>query len=67
VATRIEAHGMGLASILMDVGMKAAKEMGHDLCVLDSSPLAEKLYKRLGFTTLALFRLFSSVESDLNK
>jgi len=51
----------------MDVGMKAAKEMGHDLCVLDSSPLAEKLYKRLGFTTLAPFRLFSSVESDLNK
>ena len=62
VATKIEARGMGLATILMDVGMKAAKEMGHNLCVLDSSPPAEKLYKRLGFVTLAPFRLYSSVE-----
>jgi len=62
VATKAEARGMGLASILMNVGMQAAKEMGHKLCVLDSSPLAEKLYKRLGFTTVASFRLFSSVE-----
>jgi len=65
VATKTEARGMGLASILMDAGMKAAKEMGHTLCVLDSSPLAEKLYKRLGFTTVAPFRLFSSVEGVL--
>jgi len=65
VATKTEARGLGLASILMDVGMKAAKEMGHSLCVLDSSPLAEKLYQRLGFVTVAPFRLFSSVEGVL--
>jgi len=65
VATKTEARGMGLASILMDVGMKAAKEMGYDLCVLDSSPMAEKLYQRLGFVTLAPFRLYSSVEGVL--
>ena len=62
VATKTEVRGMGLASILMDVGMKAAKDMGHNLCVLDSSPLSEKLYQRLGFATVAQFRLFSSVE-----
>lgn len=65
VATKDEARGMGLASILMDVGMKAGKEMGHNLCVLDSSPLAEKLYQRLGFVTVAPFRLYSSVEGVL--
>jgi len=65
VATKTEARGMGLASILMDVGMKAAKEMGHNLCVLDSSPLAEKMYQRLGFVTIAPFRLFSSVEGEI--
>ena len=62
VATKTEARGMGLASILMNVGMQAAKEMGHNLCVLDSSPPAEKLYKRLGFITLAPIHLYSSVE-----
>jgi len=65
VATKAEARGMGLASILMDVGMKTAKEMGHNLCVLDSSPLAEKLYKRLGFFTMAPFRLYSSVDGEI--
>jgi len=65
VATKTEARGLGLASILMDVGMKAAKEMRHNLCVLDSTPLAEKLYQRLGFVTVAPFSLFSSVEGVL--
>jgi GNAT superfamily N-acetyltransferase len=59
VATKPEARGLGLASILMNVAMKAAKEMGYDLVVLDSSPLAEKLYQRLGFFTVAPIRLFS--------
>ena len=61
VATKTEARGLGIASILMNVAMRAAKEMGHKLCVLDSSPPAEKLYQRLGFTTYAEFRLFSSI------
>ena len=61
VATKPEARGLGIASILMNVAMKAAKEMGHKLAVLDSSPLAEKLYQRLGFTTVAPLRLYSSV------
>lgn len=63
VATKPEARGMGLASILMNVAMQAAKDMGHKLCVLDSSPLAEKLYQRLGFINLAPLRLYSPVSA----
>ena len=61
VATKPEARGLGIASILMVTAMNAAKEMGHKLVVLDSSPLAEKLYKRLGFITVAPLRLYSSI------
>lgn len=61
VATKPEARGLGIASLLMNVAMQAAKNMGHTLCVLDSSPLAEKLYQRLGFVTVAHFSLYSSI------
>ena len=60
VATKPEARGMGLASILMDVAMKAAREIGQKLCVLDSSPLAEKLYERLGFIRVSSIPLYST-------
>jgi len=60
VATKPEARGMGLASILMDVAMQAAREMGQKLCVLDSSPLAEKLYERLGFLRVSSIPLYST-------
>ncbi len=63
VATRPEARGLGIASILMNVAMKAARDMGHKLVVLDSSPLAENLYKRLGFITVAPMRLYSSIQA----
>ena len=63
VATRPEARGMGLASILTNTALKAAQEMGHKLAVLDASPLAEKLYQRLGFITVAPLRLYSSVNT----
>jgi len=61
VATKPEARGLGIASILMNVAMQAAQNMGQKLCVLDSSPLAEKLYQRLGFITVAMFPLYSSI------
>lgn len=63
VATRPEARGLGIASILMNVAMKSAREMGHTLVVLDSSPLAENLYKRLGFITVAPMRLYSPIQA----
>lgn len=65
VATKPEARGLGIASILMNVAMKAAREMGHKLAVLDSSPLAEKLYLRLGFVTVAPLRLYSPIAAYL--
>jgi GNAT superfamily N-acetyltransferase len=65
VATKPEARGLGIASLLMNVAMQAAKEMGYQLAVLDSSPLAEKLYKRLGFVTVAPLRLYSPVVAYL--
>lgn len=60
VATKPEARGLGIASILMDVAMKAACEMGQKLCVLDSSPLAEKLYERIGFIRVSSIPLYST-------
>ena len=65
VATKPEARGLGIATILMVVAMRAAKEMGHEVVVLDSSPLAEKLYQRLGFVTVTNFRLFADVPATL--
>lgn len=59
VATKPEARGLGIASALMVTAMQAAREMGHEIVVLDSSPLAETLYQRLGFVTVAPLRLFS--------
>ena len=60
VVTKPEARGLGLASILMTEAMKTAREDGYKLAVLDSSPLAEDLYKRLGFTTVTSFPLYTS-------
>lgn len=60
VVTKPEARGLGLASILMVEAMKFAKADGYKLAVLNSSPLAEELYKRLGFITVTSFRLFAS-------
>jgi GNAT superfamily N-acetyltransferase len=65
VATKPEARGLGIASILMNVAMKAARDMGHKLVVLDSSPLAEKLYKRLDFITVTPLRLYSSIKGNI--
>jgi GNAT superfamily N-acetyltransferase len=65
VATKPEARGLGIASILMNVAMQAARDTGQDLCVLDASPLAEKLYRRLGFIKVAPLRLFSTTTAVL--
>jgi hypothetical protein len=35
--------------------------MGHEVVVLDASPMAEKRYQRLGFVTVANVRLFADV------
>ncbi|MEE9376736.1 MAG: GNAT family N-acetyltransferase, partial [Candidatus Lokiarchaeia archaeon] len=55
-----EARGQGLASVLMVETMKAARQAGQKLVVLHSSPLAENLYKRLGFVTVTQFHHYAS-------
>jgi hypothetical protein len=45
----------------MVVALRAAKEMGHEVVVLNSSPMAERLYQRLVFVTVTEFRLFADV------
>ncbi|GAG99826.1 unnamed protein product, partial [marine sediment metagenome] len=60
VATKPEIRGQGLASVLMVETMKAARQAGQKLVLLHSSPLAENLYKRLGFFTVTQFHLYAS-------
>jgi len=60
VVTKPDARGQGLASVLMVEVMKVAREAGQKLVVLHSSPLAENLYKRLGFVTVTQFHLYAS-------
>lgn len=65
VATRPEARRLGLASALTLTALHKARSFGYPLAVLHSSPMAESLYRSLGFATLAEFRLFASQETHI--
>ncbi len=65
VVTRPEARRLGLARILTLTALQAARKRGHNLAVLHSTPMAEGLYRSLGFKTVAEFRLFASVEAHI--
>lgn len=60
VATKPEARRLGLAYILTLTALYHARDSGSQLAVLHATPMAESLYKSLGFSTLAEFRLFAS-------
>jgi GNAT superfamily N-acetyltransferase len=60
VATKPEARRLGLARTLTLIALHAARSFGYQLAVLHSTPMAEALYKSIGFRTLAEFRLFAS-------
>lgn len=62
VATRPEARSLGLAGILTLTALHEARSLGCRLAVLHSTPMAEGLYRSLGFVTIAEFRLFASEE-----
>jgi ribosomal protein S18 acetylase RimI-like enzyme len=62
VATRPEARRRGLAGTLTLTALHEARSLGHRLAVLHSTPMAESLYRSLGFETVAEFRLFASEE-----
>jgi ribosomal protein S18 acetylase RimI-like enzyme len=65
VVTRPEARRLGLARILMLVALEFARARGYKLAVLHSTPMAEGLYRSLGFETVAEFRVFASVETHI--
>jgi GNAT superfamily N-acetyltransferase len=60
VVTRPEARGLGLASTLTLTALHHARASGYSLAVLHSTPMAEGLYRSLGFENIAQFRLFGS-------
>ena len=62
VVTKPEARRLGLARILTLTALKKAQTLGKDFAVLHSTPMAESVYKSLGFKTVAEFRLFASEE-----
>jgi GNAT superfamily N-acetyltransferase len=65
VVTRPEARRLGLARILTLATLEFARAHGYKLAVLHSTPMAEGLYRSLGFEAMATFRIFASVEAHI--
>jgi GNAT superfamily N-acetyltransferase len=63
VATRPQARGQGLARALTLHAFSAARDAGHRLGVLHSTPMARSLYDRLGFRSHAGFGIFAPPHS----
>jgi ribosomal protein S18 acetylase RimI-like enzyme len=60
VATKPEARGQGLASLLTLEALQAAQQTGYQLSVLHSTPMAKGLYSKLGYRDVAPYRIFAS-------
>lgn len=58
-ATREEARGKGLASLLVIHALQAARERGHTLAVLHATPMARDCYAKIGFQDVGTFHLFA--------
>ena len=65
VATKPEARGLGLARFLTLSALREAQTLGKSVAVLHSTPMAQSLYRSLGFETLADFRVFASVAGHI--
>jgi ribosomal protein S18 acetylase RimI-like enzyme len=65
VATKPEARGLGLARFLTLSALKEAQSLGKTVAVLHSTPMAQSLYRSLGFETIADFRVFASVAGHI--
>ncbi len=59
MVTRYEARGLGLGRIICVKVLNEARDRGHRLAVLHSSPMAVSLYKAVGFRSAAPFRVFA--------
>ena len=53
---------LGLARTLTLTALHQARAFGYRVAVLPSTPMAEALYRSIGFSTIAQFRLFASEE-----
>lgn len=63
VATKPEARGLGLASLICLTALAAARGRGKKTAVLHSTPMAVSLYRAMGFREAALFRLYAAPNS----
>jgi ribosomal protein S18 acetylase RimI-like enzyme len=60
VATRPEARRLGLANALTVTALHYARDASYHLAVLHSTPMAQKLYKSMGFSSIVEFPLYAS-------
>jgi GNAT superfamily N-acetyltransferase len=60
VATRPEVRGNGIAGYLVLRILHEARRDGHTTGILHSSPMATNLYRRMGFQSVAPFRVFAT-------
>jgi ribosomal protein S18 acetylase RimI-like enzyme len=63
VATKPEARGLGLARLVCLIALNAARERGQRTAVLHSTPMAVSLYRAMGFSEVAPFRLYARPNS----
>jgi GNAT superfamily N-acetyltransferase len=49
VATAPQARGRGVGTLVTDVALRAAREEGHRIAILESSQMGYNVYRRLGF------------------
>ena len=63
MATKPEARGMGLARLVCLKALHEARERGHDLAILHSTPMAVSLYQGVGFRPLAPFAIWAAPHS----
>jgi predicted acetyltransferase len=59
MSTVAEYRGRGIATAMTAELLRAAWERGLRVATLTASPRGERVYRRLGFQTVADYRLFS--------
>jgi GNAT superfamily N-acetyltransferase len=60
VATKPEARKLGLGRAVAIEALRSAYEDGYEMGILHSSPMAVRLYAKLGFRSVEPFRIFAS-------